>query len=168
MGSSDRHHYIPIFYLTQWASGNPLKLWQMMRGYEGNIGFKHNTPASMGYQDELYAMFNVGDGLKNWLEENFFRIVDNDASLALQELLADNLNLRGRLRNGWSRFLMSLMCRTPFRIEYIRGAYDRELPDFRASLEEAFDIDNVNVVPRPTLEERRAAIDQQLGLSVGG
>ncbi len=52
-------------------------------------------------------------------------------------------------------------------IEHIRGAYEREIPGFRASLEEAFDIDNAGRKRAFTPEKRAAIIDHRLSLSVG-
>lgn len=139
----------------------------MMRGHQGQIVFKHKGPASMGYKDDLYALFDVPESLKQWLEENFFQSADNDASIALRRMLAGDLQFDNDMRSSWSRFIMSLMARTPDRIEYVRGAYEAEIPNFRHSLEEAYDLDNIGKVPQPTAEQREAAIKQAISLGTG-
>ena len=121
----------------------------------------------MGYADDLYAMLHVGETLKHWLEQEFFKTVDNYASLAMQELLAGNLNLNEKLRSGWSRFLMSLKCRTPNMIAKIRGAYDQHMPGFRIELENAFDEENAKLAQPYSLEQRDAIINERWSLSIG-
>ena len=166
-----RHHYIPIFYLTQWTSGDPAYLCQMNRGYDNGtnkgIAFKFNSPVSMGYKEDLYALLNVGEKLREWLEDNFFRKVDNEASVAMRELAAGNTNLEIPLREAWARFIMAMMSRTPDKIEYIRGAYDREMPHLRGELIEEYDREMAGRDPAPTAEERASAIERALELGTG-
>jgi hypothetical protein len=140
----------------------------MSRGYNNGsnngIAFKHNSPASMGYQDDLYAVLNVGEELKQWLEVNFFQMVDDEASVAMRELTAGNTNLDIKQREAWTRFIMSLMSRTPDKIDWVRGSYDREVPNLKAQLVDAYNEATAGQDPQPTDEEREAAIAHAFGL----
>ena len=166
-----RHHYIPIFYLTEWASGDPLYLWQMSRGYDNGINngiaFKHSAPVSMGFKYDLYALLHVGEEMKEWLEDNFFLQVDNEAAIAMRKLAAGNTNLDPPPRNAWARFIMAMRSRTPDKISYIREAYDRELPNLRAELARDYDQGMAGKEPPPTEDERTAAIEHAISLGTG-
>lgn len=161
-----RHHYIPVFYLSEWASGDPLLLCQMSRPHKG-IACKTKSPSAMGYQDDLYALAHVGEEMKQVLEKIFFQKTDDAGAKAMQMLLAGNVDLEGSIREDWVRFVMSLLSRNPEKIAYIRGAYEDQIPGFRAELEAIFDIQYSAQVPPPTAEEKSAELDKRINLSVG-
>lgn len=125
------------------------------------------SPAAMGYQDNLYALLNVGEDLTQWLERNFFQTTDDQASKVMVDILGGKMLPDGRWRSGWSRFIMSLMSRTPDRIEFIKGAYEAEIPNFLASLEQAYDEDMAGREPPPSAEEKKNAIEQQISIGTG-
>jgi hypothetical protein len=143
----------------------------MSRGYDNGansgIALKHGAPASMGFKDDLYALLHVGDELKDWLEDNFFLQVDNEAAVAMRELANGNTNLEIPLRNAWARFIMAMMARTPDRIEYLRQAYDREVPKLRQELSTAYDLEMMDKDPPPTDAEKAAAIERAFSLGTG-
>jgi hypothetical protein len=143
----------------------------MSRGYDNGtnngIAFKHNAPVSMGFKYDLYALLHVGEELKDWLEDNFFLLVDNEAAIAMRELASGNTNLELPLRNAWARFIMAMMFRTPDKIEFIREAYDREVPNLRAELIAAYNQEMAGRDPPPTEEERAADIERAFSLGKG-
>ncbi len=143
----------------------------MSRGYDNGtnngIAFKHSAPVSMGFKYDLYALLHVGEKMKDWLEDNFFLQVDNEAAVAMRELASGNTNLEISLRNAWARFIMAMVSRTPDKIEYMREAYDREVPKLREELSAAYDEEMGGKDPPPSEEEKAAAIESAFSLGTG-
>ncbi len=150
----DKHHYIPKFYLKQWA-GPDGKLCEFCKPYKTVVD-RMTDPDGTGYVRGLYT-FDTRSPDESFLERKFLVKVDNDANLALQQLLALNDNLAIPLRIAWARFLMTLLHRSPENIKRIREMVINELPATMqdplaeyASLRRPHD--------PPTFEEYRAAV----------
>jgi hypothetical protein len=107
------HHYLPIFYLKQWASDDG----RVVRYHrpQSRVVAHRIAPSKTGYEPALYALEGYPPDKRNAIEKQFMSpLVDQPASEALQVLLAqDNSKLTHELRLGWTRFLMSLRLRNP-------------------------------------------------------
>jgi hypothetical protein len=107
------HHYIPVFYLSQWCdpTGKVVRYYRPRK----EVIASPITPKSTGYETQLYTLNGYPDEQKQWIEKHYMGpVVDEPASKALRILLAhNNLNLPLETRTDWVRFLMSLSLRNP-------------------------------------------------------
>ncbi|MCJ8139577.1 DUF4238 domain-containing protein [Falsirhodobacter halotolerans] len=109
-----RHHYIPSFYLSRWATGTDGKLCQYSRPYD-RIVPKRKYPSATGFAEKLYELRGLNNDLANEIETKFFSPVDNAAADALKLIEEQGNRTRwdSRCRTGWSMFLHSLLLRAP-------------------------------------------------------
>jgi hypothetical protein len=50
-----KHHYVPVFYLKQWAGGDG-RLCQYRRVYDGKVAVNRKHPDATGYKVDLYKI----------------------------------------------------------------------------------------------------------------
>ena len=100
-------------------------------------------PAQAGFQTDLYRLpgKHSDEMAAQLLEWGFFRHVDNDAARALAILHGEApWEWAPDTRSGWSRFLLSLLHRTPRHWERVLEEYARldaeALPEVQARYEE--------------------------------
>lgn len=124
------HHYLPQFYLSRWTRGE--KLYRYVRPVAGRrVHQKKVSPRGIGYQANLYA---YSDGQspehKQRRELDFFRQVDERAAVALTKLDAGE---RGSAidKAGLIQFVLSLMHRSPVRIQLLRKELSLRMSDVR-------------------------------------
>jgi hypothetical protein len=115
-----KHHYLPEFYLRRWTGGDG-RLTEFRRPHRQLIE-RRKHPAETGFERELYSIKTRDDAAaRQELETGFLRKVDNDAAQALVYLEEQRSTPPDeRLRDGWVRFLMSLLHRSPARVEIMR------------------------------------------------
>ena len=120
MSDPIKHHYVPQFYLRQWADARG-KLVRYYRPHKAVVATR-TAPKSTGYEEGLYSLEGASPGRRNAIEKDFMAPkVDEPAALAMQALIAmDPSKLTDDLRIAWTRFLMSLHVRNPERVEQIR------------------------------------------------
>jgi hypothetical protein len=127
------HHYITAFYLRRWTDEGG-HLYGFWRPHNKLIG-KQYTPERIGFETDLYTFPEAGPTGESYLEDQFLRILDQQASDALGHLETTLSKPEDkRLRSAWSRFLMSLMVRHP---EGVRQRTD-EARQFEREVEEEF------------------------------
>jgi hypothetical protein len=109
-----RHHFIPAFYLSRWASGDDGRLCQYSRPYDRVVRNRRH-PTATGFADKLYELRGLEDDLTNMVETKFFSPVDNAAAdaLALMEAEGNRARWNSQKRTGWAVFLHSLLLRAP-------------------------------------------------------
>ena len=113
MSKEGRHHYIPIFYLKQWARDNKGRLCEFSEPYD-RVKPRMTHPRGTGYVDGLNTVEGLPPAEARFLEDVFFQIADDAAAQALKMLLSPSpWNFTTKMRSGWSRFIMSLMVRNP-------------------------------------------------------
>lgn len=66
-----RHHYIPSFYLSRWATGNDGRLCQYSRPHNSVVRNRKH-PTATGFADKLYELRGLEDDLANAVETKFF------------------------------------------------------------------------------------------------
>jgi Protein of unknown function (DUF4238) len=82
-------------------------------------GAKAEDPEGAGYKDDLYAVDGAPPEVRSYIEDHFLLRTDQLAHDALQWLLCDRLGMPGDLRSGWTRFIMSMLQRTPEKITWL-------------------------------------------------
>jgi hypothetical protein len=119
MSEPDKHHYLPIFYLSRWSQSDD-KVIRYYRPY-GAVVASPIVPKNTGYERGLYRLEGYQPEVQNTIEKNFMAsVVDNSAARALDILIErDNSKLTLEHRQAWTRFVMSLHVRNPGKMEYI-------------------------------------------------
>src|SRR4051794_36611270 len=116
MPQEPKHHYIPVFYLKQWANEKK-ELCEFSNPYD-RVKPRTTSPDGTGYVRGLNTVEGLPDVEKRYLEEVFFQIADDGAAQALRILLGlPPWALTPKERSSWSRFIMSLLVRNPESIE---------------------------------------------------
>jgi hypothetical protein len=128
----DKHHYIPKFYLKQWA-GDDGRLCEFSRPYKDVVA-RRIYPDATAYERGLYTFNELSPAMSDYIEQRFLLHADNLAYAVLRNLLKGNFTgLTRDMRSGWSRFIMTLIHRTPEAIERLNVRFT---DDFRAELEQ--------------------------------
>jgi hypothetical protein len=109
-----RHHYIPSFYLSRWATGKDRRLCQYSRPHNRVVPNRRH-PRATGFAEKLYELRGLENDLANAVETKFFSPVDDAAADALKLMEAEGNRARwdSRTRTGWAVFLHSLLLRAP-------------------------------------------------------
>lgn len=117
-----QHHYVPRFLLEQWQTPPDNKLSHFERTY-GQFIHNRYKAKSVAKTEHLYSIEKLRDMAPNvGIEEKFFGpIVDDPASVAHKLILKLGVRaLNDENKYSWSRFLVSLLLRTPLMVEEIR------------------------------------------------
>jgi hypothetical protein len=145
MSDPEKHHYLPVFYLKQWAALDG----RVIRYYRPNreVVAHPITPKNTGYEQGLYSLEGYKPEQRNVIEKNFMAPdVDNPAVAPLRNFLerrpASELTLP--MKQAWTRFLMSLHVRNPARVEQITGQGAEALRQMLAK-----DPEDYNAVRKP-------------------
>ena len=135
MSNPEKHHYLPVFYLRQWAGLDG----RVIRYYRPNreVVAHPIAPKNTGYEAGLYSLTGYDPKQRNVIEKNFMAPeVDEPAAAPLRIFLerrhASELTLS--MKQAWTRFLMSLHVRNPDRVKQISAQAAEAL---RATLNEA-------------------------------
>jgi Protein of unknown function (DUF4238) len=78
-----KHHYIPKFYLKQWA-GSVGQLCEYKK-LPGRIVCRRTFPDGTGYQHDLYRAEGLPEPLAHEMELKFMRMVDTQATRPRQD-----------------------------------------------------------------------------------
>jgi hypothetical protein len=114
-----KHHYIPVFYLRQWTRNGVLCAMRKVHG--GKVIAQLKAPNGTGYLKDLYKIEGVPQDVAQHMELKFMSMVDGDASKALTLLkngVTDAWPVRER--DGWVRFILSLLFRNPESVNVIK------------------------------------------------
>jgi hypothetical protein len=151
--ASIRHHYIPVFYLKRWCSGDDKKICEYSRPHK-DIYDRRIFPVQTGFLDRLYETKGVPKLIAQQVEDDFMKSVDTDASEALQliETGDPKIDSDPEHRSAWSLFLITLMTRMPEDVDALGKILDddweRDLPKVRQTYADKRTPDDP-----PTLEE---------------
>lgn len=123
------HHYLPQFYLRGWA-GSDGRLWRYRREPSGKISERHCSPKGTAFEPDLYAVADAGPVFRqpkpHIIETEFFQRVDDNASRALNKLIANPIQmLDEQERKHWALFVNSLPERHPSRL----FVHDEQAPE---------------------------------------
>jgi len=115
------HHFIPAFYLKQWASQDGKLVEYTRKG--GKLVAKTVGPKSTGYERDLYAFPELPPEAVQYLEQTFFAYADQKASDALDNHLGvASFPWTSELISAWSRFLVGIHLRHPDAVPELREA----------------------------------------------
>jgi hypothetical protein len=111
MSDPSKHHYIPAFYLRQWATDGFLcemqKVW-------GKVVVRSKAPDGTGYQKDLNKIEGVPANIAQHFERQFMHMVDTEAAKAMRKLPAGRHEVWSvKERDAWVRFMLSLLFRNP-------------------------------------------------------
>lgn len=116
------HHFIPVFYLKQWASSATKKVIEYSIKH-GNLVAKAVGPKKTGFQIDLYSFPELPPDIAQHMEDVFLRKSDNEAALALQRIIGwDKSEWPSNMILAWSRCVMHLLLRHPDAIAEMRVA----------------------------------------------
>lgn len=137
MSKEGKHHYIPVFYLKQWA-GADQRLCEFKHRYHG-VKARRVYPDMTAYVHGLNTIPGLPPHLAQYLETHFMAFTDTYASRALRILLAKApWQFTNDERSGWSRFITSLVLRNPEMVDLFRAAGVDMLNEARLAIEEDY------------------------------
>jgi hypothetical protein len=114
------HHFIPAFYLSQWAGQNG-KLFEYTIKRHKLIA-KPVGPKSTGYESHLYSFPELPPDTAQFIEDEFFRYADQTAYLALEiHLGRSSRPWTSELLSAWSRFVIAIHLRHPDAMPELRA-----------------------------------------------
>jgi hypothetical protein len=121
-----KHHHLPVFYLARWA-GEDGKLCQFSRPRK-NVVSQRKHPAQTGYVERLYELPGLPPEKAQGIEQGFMQRLDSLAATALRMLEEDDPRIRRepQPRSAWSRFILSLLLRTPQDITALKSGVAEE------------------------------------------
>jgi Protein of unknown function (DUF4238) len=115
------HHFIPAFYLKQWADSAGKLIEYTRKG--GKLVAKTVGPKSTGYERDLYAFPELPPNAVQYLEQVFFAYADRKASDALDNHLGvASCPWTSELVTAWSRFVIGMHLRHPDAMPELREA----------------------------------------------
>jgi hypothetical protein len=115
------HHFIPAFYLKQWAGPDGKLIEHTRKG--GKLIAKRVGPHSTGYERDLYAFPELPLHAAQFIEQVFFAYADQKASDALDNHLAlAAFPWTSELVSAWSRFVIAIHLRHPDAMPELRVA----------------------------------------------
>ncbi|WP_430426728.1 DUF4238 domain-containing protein [Parasphingorhabdus sp.] len=130
-----KHHYLPKFYLKKWATQGQVRQYTRPRGLPYSLATKLKYPGETGYERHLYSLLKEEEpDSQAAIELQFLQKIDGLAAKALAKMLGGG-ELSSVLRGGWSQFVISLLHRSPHRLQLykteldarVRGKRDAEL-----------------------------------------
>jgi len=84
MSKQGRHHYIPVFYLKQWA-GDDKRVCEFSRSYV-RVKPRRTHPDGTGYLDGLNTVDGLPPEEAQFLEDVFFKIADDAKPLNTKQV----------------------------------------------------------------------------------
>lgn len=106
-----KHHYIPQFYLKQWVGADG-RLCEYSRPRD-RVKAQMKHPSGTGYVRGLYTLEGAPPNIADAFENKFLSIADGQAADALRTMLNHNKIPEPREKAAWTRFIMTLLHRTP-------------------------------------------------------
>lgn len=115
MQESKKHHYIPAFYLRKWERLEPVgKLIEFRKIDNGKVVEKDVSAEATGYEKCLYSIKTPDPGvLDHSFEADFFKGLDQDASVVLEQILSGNWPLNEKHKLAWAKYLYAQQLRLP-------------------------------------------------------
>lgn len=159
MSDPSKHHYIPAFYLRQWATSGFLC---EMRKIRGKVVVHSKAPDGTGWQKDLYKVKGVSPEIAQHFERTFMHMLDTGAARAMRSFVAGNMDVSVKERDAWIRFLLSLLFRNPEAVAEIK---EHVLTLYRESIQRLRDsYDDLRPADFPlTLEEFDSRTDPNAG-----
>jgi len=107
-----KHHYIPEFYLKEWTQKDG-RLIEFCRRHANRVVPRVTFPGGTGYMRGLYTMPSAPPHIRDVLEKRYLSVADGYAAITLRKMLDEHWVPFGPYKVAWTRFVMSLLYRTP-------------------------------------------------------
>lgn len=122
MSAPRDHHFLPKFYLSRWVDAGVGELWEYSRPRDVVV-VRRRSPKGTGKQEHLYSILGeVDPQLREQVELRLMSPLDNAAAAALNTIERTGQRPADKAqRDGWARFVMSLMHRSPRRLAYLEN-----------------------------------------------
>ena len=160
------HHYVPVFYLSRWE-GSDGRICRYSHPYGNEVKPKRVSPKGTGFEPRLYETRGLPHEHAQTVEKNFMQKLDDDAAKALA--LLESKGWAGAAMNGWSRFLVAQMLRTPRDIAQIKSSVGQEWNKEAQSLRESYAARRSPNDPATLAEymaQRNPAYEDEFALSI--
>jgi hypothetical protein len=141
-----KHHYIPVFYLKEWATRPDGRLVEFSMPYKGIVKPQHKHPDATGYVRGLYRMPGVAEEFAEIIEQTFFKKVDDQAAYAHQRQLQRG-KMTLRMREAWTLFILSILMRSPKAVADTFEKFTEDLPEQWEEAKKQWAIDFPNELP---------------------
>jgi len=112
-----KHHYIPVFYLKEWA-GSDGTVTAFNRPHGNKVVATPKPPTHTGYVRGLYWLDGAADiDVANRVETLVMGRIDHNAAIAHQYIMRDDVKgLPAPVKLAWTRFIVGLLIRSPANI----------------------------------------------------
>jgi len=133
MSDPIRHHFIPEFYLRQWAGLDERLFWYYRPYNRVVVSARH--PSAIGFKEYLYTINSKSN--PQIIEKEFFSNLDNDAAIVLNRLntlgtglvIIKHHHLNDTQRRDWTWFIQSLHLRCPHSLTEIDAVLRQKLKE---------------------------------------
>jgi hypothetical protein len=129
MSKEGKHHYIPIFYLKQWA-GESGRLCEYSRPYD-TVKPRLVHPDGTGFVHGLYRVSGLPFEESQYVEQRFMQYVDNKAAIALKALIDPTVrdeDLTWDMKIHWAMFIYGLVLRSPTHMAKVQKSIAAKKP----------------------------------------
>lgn len=139
MNEPNKHHFLPVFYLKQWAGADG-RLTQFHKPYGHDVKANRKHPDGTGYIKRLYEISGLPDKMAMRFEREYFSPADSQAANALKAIYGwhEGYQWPRNLRQAWTRFLMSLLFRMPEDIRKLKHIARYDFPESDPELHEEY------------------------------
>jgi hypothetical protein len=166
---STKHHYIPEFHLKRWTGADgKLAVFQYQ---PVGLMARLKTPAQTGYEKNLYSSSAFKPEHQDILERAFMQPID-DMAAKVADLFITNQTTRTLTQaesDGWTRFLMSLIHRTPSGVATVQANFSEAFDSipYEITDKDRADFEAIRRADGPqTIEEYMVAM-RQTALEIG-
>ena len=131
MSHPRKHHYLPEWYLSRWKrpwNGDEV-VWEFDRvGPQKELQARYRHPSATGYAVDLYTMPNLDAEKAVEIETKFLQIIDDRGAKAV--FMAEQNQAAGpKDKVGLVQFMLSMLHRSPERINYLERRLAQDLAD---------------------------------------
>lgn len=137
----DKHHYLPQFYLSRWASDEgKLTEFSVPNPASGLVVPQRRVPKGTGYGKGIYSFANMPPEKRSLIESKFMHRIDTDGAVALDMLERPPSERRWtkELRQAWILFMISIFIRNPVDIEHLKIKYANDWRNANEEWEAAY------------------------------
>jgi hypothetical protein len=133
------HHFLPKFFLKRWIDPQTNQVWEYRRPREKVIVLKKAASAT-GKQKNLYTVEGLAvPELQEQVELKLMHPLDTLGAEAIEEMLRTGDRPKDKKhRDGWARFVMSVMHRSPERMRYFAARIEQERDQLSQEMTEEY------------------------------
>jgi hypothetical protein len=134
MSEEGKDHYIPVFYLSQWATSPKGELCQYSRPHKDVVA-KPKAPTATGFMHGLYSVPGLPPEKSRYIETELMQKLDSKAARAFQampKIGTGDVAMSEELSTAWATFLYGLILRVPQTLTVMQ----KQLDDLRAKFAE--------------------------------